>query len=101
MAEVIWTEPALNALDAIGDHIALENHDAACGLIRKVFEKVDLLEGHPQLRNIPKHLRNTPYRRLVIKPVYLYYRNEGDTVVIVFVERTERDFEMSRLIASG
>lgn len=97
MAEVIWTEPALNALDEIGDHIALDNYDAACRLIKRVFAKVDLLEENPSLGNIPKDLRNTQYRRLVVKPVYVYYKTEGAKEVIIFVERSERDFEVSRL----
>jgi len=74
MAEVIWTEPAINALDEIADHISLDDYDAACRLVRKVFEKVDLLEENPSLGNIPKTLRSTPYRRLVIKP----YRQTAD-----------------------
>jgi len=96
MAKVIWTEPALNALDEIADHIALDDYDAACRLVQKVFERVDLLEGNPNLGNIPKELRRTPYRRLVIKPTYVYYRIEGGKVVIIFVGRTERNFEISR-----
>lgn len=98
MAEIIWTEPALNALDEIGDYIAFENHDAACKLIRSVFKKVDLLQQNPELGNIPKELKNTRYRRLVIKPIYVYYRTEQDQVVIILVERAERDLELSRLI---
>jgi len=96
MAQVIWTEPALNALDEIADHIAIDDYDSACRLVQQVFEKVDLLEENPLLGNIPKDLRSTPYRRLVIKPAYVYYRLEGGKVVIIFVERTERDFEISR-----
>lgn len=96
MAEVIWTEPALNALDEIADRIALDNYDAACRLVRKVFEKVDLLEENPNLGNITKDLRNTPYRRLVIKPAYVYYRVEGGQVIVILVERAERNFEISR-----
>lgn len=57
MAEVIWTEPALNALEEIADHIALDDYDAACRLIRKVFEKVNLLEGNPNLGSKSKDLR--------------------------------------------
>lgn len=91
MAQIIWTEPALNALDEIADHIALGDFDAACRLVRRVFEKVDLLEGNPGLGNIPRDLCATPYRRLVVKPAYIYYRIEVDHVVIVFVERAERD----------
>lgn len=96
MVDVIWTEPALNALDEIADHIALEDYAAACRFVGRVFEKADLLEDNPNLGNIPKDLRSTPYRRLVIKPAYIYYRVEGGTAIIIFVERNERDFEISR-----
>jgi len=96
MAEVIWTEPALNALDEIADNIALNNYDAACSLVGKVFEKVELLEDNPNLGNIPRELRHTPYRRLTIKPVYVYYRLEGTDIVIIFVDRNERDFDIAR-----
>ena len=54
MAKVIWTEPALNALDEIADHIALDNYDAACSLVRQVLETVELLGENPKLGNIPK-----------------------------------------------
>jgi toxin ParE1/3/4 len=96
MAKVIWTEPALNALDEIADHIAFEDYEAACRWVRRVFEKIDLLEETPKLGNVPNQLRTTPYRRLIIKPAYIYYRIDNDRVVIIFVERTERDFEISR-----
>ncbi len=96
MAKLIWTEPALNALDEVADHIALDDYDAACRLVRKVFEKVELLEENPSLGNISKDLRHTPYRRLVIKPIYVYYRSEGGDVVIIFVDRNERDFDITR-----
>ena len=96
MAQVIWTEPALNSLDEITDNIALDDYDAARRFVRKVFENVDLLETNPRLGNIPADLKRTPYRRLVIKPVYIYYRIEAQDIVIIFVDRTERDFDISR-----
>ena len=96
MAEVIWTEPALNALEAIADHIALDDYDAACRLVGQVFKKVELLQENPTLGNFPKDLRHTPYRRLVIKPVYVYYRSEGKDIVIIYVDRNERDFDIAR-----
>lgn len=96
MAKIIWTETALNALDEIADHIALDNYEAACMLVRKVFAKVELLEENALLGNVPRDLKHTPYRRLVIKPVYVYYRSEGEDIVIVFVDRSERSFDISR-----
>ncbi|MEM1221800.1 MAG: type II toxin-antitoxin system RelE/ParE family toxin [Verrucomicrobiota bacterium] len=96
MAEIIWTELALHSLDEIADYIALEDYDAACRMVQQIFEKVGLLETNPKLGNIPADLKLTPYRRLVITPVYVYYRVENDDILIIFVDRTERDFDISR-----
>lgn len=96
MVKVIWTETALNALDEIADYIALDNYDAACKLVRKVFEKAELLAENSLLGNVPRELRHTPYRRILIKPAYIYYRVEGDDIVIISIDRAEREFDISR-----
>jgi len=49
MAEVVWSEPALQDLDQIADYIALDDPIAANKLVRAVFEKVDLLETFPEM----------------------------------------------------
>ena len=49
------------------------------------FDKIELLEGNPKLGNVPGELKNTPYRRLLINPVYIYYRVENEKILIVFV----------------
>jgi toxin ParE1/3/4 len=42
MAEVIWTEPALQELDALAEYIALGNA-AAGDLVKEVFDKTECL----------------------------------------------------------
>ena len=96
MAHVIWTVTALNSLSDIADYIALDHYEAARRLVRTVFDKVDLLANNPSLGTKPRDLTDTAYRRLVIKPLYVYYRTEGDNVVIIFVDRAERDFNIAR-----
>jgi len=98
MAEVIWAEPALHALQEVTDYIALDNQVAADKLVRKVFGKIDLLTKNPKLGNVPSELQNTPYRRLLINPLYIYYRVEKEKILIVFVDRTERNFDLLRLV---
>ena len=98
MAEVIWAEPALHALEEITDYIALDNQAAAKKFVCNVFDKIELLEGNPKLGNVPGELKNTTYRRLLINPVYIYYRVENEKVLIVFVDRTERNFDLLRLL---
>lgn len=53
MAEVIWTEPALQELDALAEYIALDNPAAARQLVSTVFEKTKRLEDFPQSGRIP------------------------------------------------
>ena len=97
MAEVIWAEPALYSLQEVTDYISLDNPDAARVLVGKVFQAIDLLERNPELGNVPSELKNTPYRRLVISPLYLYYRVDDEKNRIVFVDRTERKFDLGHL----
>tara|TARA_B110000305_G_C19154241_1_gene499518 strand:+ start:159 stop:425 length:267 start_codon:yes stop_codon:yes gene_type:complete len=87
MAEVVWTEPALNSLDEIADYIAVENLVAASHFVKNVFDEVELLEVTPRKGRVPIGLKKTPYRRLVISPVYVYYRLEGVTSIVLFIER--------------
>jgi len=97
MAEVIWAEPALYSLQEVTDYISLDNPDAARVLVGKVFQAIDLLERNPELGNVPSELKNTPYQRLVISPLYLYYRVDDKKIRIVFVDRTERKFDLGHL----
>lgn len=48
MAEIVWTEPALNDLDKIAEYIAVSNLVAAKQLVKEVFAKVDILEEYPK-----------------------------------------------------
>ena len=43
MAEIVWTEPALNDLDNIAEYITVSNLVAAKQLVKEVFAKVDML----------------------------------------------------------
>lgn len=41
MAQVIWTEPALQDLNEIVEYIALDKINAANKLVQKIFTKTD------------------------------------------------------------
>lgn len=90
MAQVIWTEPALNDLDAIADYIAIENPVAAAELVRKVFEHVEHLEAHPESGSRPPELKRSRYRQIVEPPCRIFYRYDGETVLVLFVMRSEQ-----------
>ena len=62
MGELIWTEPALADLDAIADYIALDDPEAARGLMRRVFRHMEQLTAHPESGSVPRELRGMAYR---------------------------------------
>lgn len=97
MARVIWAEPALQDLDAIADYTALDDPDAARRLVGKVFQKVDQLIGFPETGTRPRELQGTPYRKLTVGPILIYYRIEGENAFIVHVVRGERQFNLKRI----
>ena len=72
MAEVIWTEPALQELDAIAEYIALDNPVAASALVKDVFDKTERLENFPKSGRIPPELPDSVYRELVVPPCSIF-----------------------------
>src|SRR6476660_4204123 len=92
MARLIWTEPALQDLEQIADYIALDDPAAAKRLVRKVFNKAELLQDFPEMCPVPHGLPDSRYRHLVVKPLRIFYRVHGDSVFIVDLMRSERLF---------
>jgi len=90
MARLIWTEPALSDLEGIADYIALDKPDAARRYVRRVFEAVERLAHFPKSGSVPPEIPHLPYRQVVIPPCRVFYRLEGQDILIVFVMRSER-----------
>lgn len=90
MAEVIWTQPALNELDAIAEYIALDNPVAASHFVKEVFNKTARLEGFPKSGKIPAELAESIYRELVVPPCRIFYREDDNRAFILYVMREER-----------
>lgn len=91
MAEIIWTEPALNDLNEVAEYIDLTNSAAAKSLVETVFDKVSRLAEHPESGKIPVELPNFGYRELIINPCRVFYKIESEHVYILHVMRQERD----------
>ncbi len=93
MARLVWTEPALHDLNEIAEYIALDNFDAARGLIRTVFKAVEKLEDFPKSGRCPPELNGTQYREVVCSPCRIFYRAENDQIFILYVMRVERKLQ--------
>ncbi|WP_144822406.1 type II toxin-antitoxin system RelE/ParE family toxin [Marinobacter piscensis] len=90
MAEVIWTEPALEELNAIAEYIALDNPVAARRLVEEVFDKTDRLQDFPQSGRVPPELPDSVYREVVFPPCRIFYRENETRVFVLYVMREER-----------
>lgn len=100
MAEVIWTEPALQELDAIAEYIALDNPAAASHLVQEVFDKIERLENFPQSGRAPPELPNSVYREVVVPPCRIFYREDDQRVFVIYVMREERQLRAYMLGSS-
>ena len=97
MAELIWTEPALNDLEDIAYYIALDKPEAARQLIVHVFQHVEQLAAHPQSGSRPRELKGSRYRQIVEPPCRIFYRYDGKRVFIVHVMRGEMRLRKTKL----
>lgn len=90
MAQIIWSEPALNDLDAIADYIALDNPEAAGALVQRVFAHVDHLAQHSRFGKKPSEPEASRYRQIVETPCRIFYRQKGKVIYIVHVIRGDQ-----------
>ena|SRR5438105_15935672 len=98
MARLIWSEPALQELDAIADYIALDNPQAAKALVQRVFQHVEQLTTQPESGSVPRELKRSRYRQIVEPPCRIFYRYDGKRVYILYVMRGEMRVRKSQLI---
>lgn len=89
MAEIVWTDPALDQLEEIADYIALDKPEAAAGLVKKIFSTVDRLGQFPDSGHVPPETPNSIYREVFVRPCRIFYRQENGVVLIVHVMREE------------
>jgi len=89
VAEIVWSDPALDQLEEIADYIALDKPEAAAGLVKKIFSTVDRLGQFPDSGHVPPETPNSIYREVFVRPCRIFYRQENGVVLIVHVMREE------------
>ncbi len=90
MAQIIWTEPALQDLNEIAEYIALDKINAANKLVQNVFASTERLEQFPKSGRKPPELKNSRYLEIVVNPCRIFYRIEKEKIFILYVMRSER-----------
>lgn len=90
MAEVIWTDPALDQLEEIAEYIVLDKPGAASSLVKEIFSTVERLGLFPESGHVPPELPDSIYREMYVRPCRIFYRIEDDVVLVLHVMREER-----------
>lgn len=91
MAQIVWTEPALDNLNDIAEYIAVSNPYAAKQLVENVFGNIQRLGQFPDSGRVPEEISNLNYREVVVNPCRIFYKVGSDSVYILHVMRQERD----------
>ena len=91
MAEIIWTEPALENLNYIAEYIAVNNIFAAQKLVKKVYSTVSRLDSFPESGRIPEEIPEFGYREVIVNPCRVLYKIENNLIYILHVVRQERE----------
>jgi len=91
MAQVIWTEPALENLNELAEYIALSNPKAARALVKNIFAAVERLDTFPLSGRIPEEIKEFAYRELIVNPCRIVYKIQKEDVYILYVLRQERE----------
>ena len=98
MAEIIWTNPALEDLNDIAEYIALSHLLSAKKLVTKIFDKIERLEDFPESGKKPIELTNLNYREVIVNPCRIFYKIDNEKVYILHVMRQERDLRKFLLL---
>ena len=91
MAEIIWTEPAIENLNDIAEYIAVNNVFAAQKMVKNVYSIVNRLESFPESGRIPQEIPEFGYREVIINPCRVLYKVENNIIFILHVVRQERE----------
>lgn len=97
MVQLIWALPAIEDLERIVEYIALDKPDSAVTFAKRVFQVVDQLKHHPKMGPYPKELKSRSYRQLIINPCRIFYRINGNKILILHVMRAEQLLNVKKL----
>jgi plasmid stabilization system protein ParE len=91
-----WTEPALHALRALHDYIALDSRFYADRFIDRLTRAAEKLRDFPEIgREVPE-FPEAEVRELVFQGYRIVYRLRGDRVQILTVVHGSRDLTRFR-----
>lgn len=89
---VVFTEPAGNDLEAIGDWIAKDNPLRAASFVRELRDACLEIGPRPTAYQFVEHRHSDGIRRKVYGNYLIFYRVVGDAVEVLHVLHGARDY---------
>ena len=91
MAEITWSELALDDLDSIHDYIAKESPFYAQKTIEEFIERVSVLATHPEIRReVPEYVQKD-VRELNEGNYRIFYKINKNSILIIRVHPAARN----------
>jgi len=97
MAEVKWTEQALDDLQAITEFIARDSVEYASLFTTDVLDAVDRIAVFPEIGRVVPEVENPDIREVILGNYRIVYRLRGHTVEILTLYHSARLFDPSQL----
>ncbi len=94
--KIIWTEPAVDDLEAIHNYIEKDSEIYAISFIEKIFDAIDKLADFPKIgRKVPE-ANNPDVREILFQNYRIIYRIHHDSIQIIAVIHGSRDINKWR-----
>lgn len=101
MAEVFWTDLALDDLRSLQRYIAYDKPEAARKLAQRIRQRIRDLASHPLAgRSVPE-LPGSGYREVIVAPYRIVYVVEMEQVRVLRVWHGRRELTFAKLDRPG
>ncbi len=89
--KIIWTEPAIEDLEAIRDYIARDSEVYAASFIERIITAVEILVDLPEIGRMVPETDQPGIRELIFHEYRIIYRVQQNAVQILTVIHGSRD----------
>ena len=90
--KIKWTSPAIASLKAIEDYISLDSEYYARLVTEKIIRHIDKIEDFPEVGRVVAEYGREDVREVVTMNYRIVYHLHSDSVVILNIIHSSRDF---------
>jgi len=98
MAQIRWTNQALDDVEAIGNFIVRDAPSFAEIFVDRIFESVERLEAFPRSERIVPEFAQDDIREIIFGSYRIVYLVSGDEISILTVFHSSRQLRPSDLV---